>query len=128
MGEEIKTEILTEEETEVRFKKPKRRTIIKCDGLIFLIALITFLLLGTIGGYWKWCWLTFLFGFVIGSIFEVINFRRIAAFNYPILALTIYLFLGLATPGIWHPTWIIFITIPVFYIIAGTIDTKIHKN
>lgn len=128
MAEEIKTEILTKEETEVKFNNPKRKTIFKCDGLLFLLALIAFLLLGTIGGYWSWGWLTFFVGWIIASIFEVINSRRISYFNFPILALTIYLFLGLVTPGIWHPTWIIFIGIPVFYIIAGAIDRATHKK
>ena len=51
--------------------------------------------------------------------------RMIAA--TPLLATIAFLSIGFTT-GIWHPTWIIFLGIPVFYIIAGAIDKAVHKK
>ena len=96
------------------------------DSIIFLIATIAFLLLGfLVDGAWAWSWLTFLLAIVISSLANAIEDKRWTHFAYPVLATIIFLFLGLAYPGgLWHPTWIIFITIPVYYSIAGAIDTK----
>jgi hypothetical protein len=30
--------------------------------------------------------------------------------------------------GIWHPAWIIFITVPIYYTIAETIDRRKKNN
>ena len=40
------------------------------------------------------------------------------AFPYPILAVIIYFILGYAF-NLWHPGWLIFITIPLYYSIAA---------
>ena len=40
------------------------------------------------------------------------------AFPYPIVVTIIYLLLGFVF-NLWHPAWILFITIPVYYSIVG---------
>ena len=40
------------------------------------------------------------------------------AFPYPLVVTVIYLILGF-TFNLWHPGWILFITIPIFYSFAG---------
>ena len=40
------------------------------------------------------------------------------AFPYPLVVTVIYLILGFAF-NLWHPGWILFITIPIFYSFAG---------
>ncbi|MCM1285408.1 MAG: helix-turn-helix domain-containing protein [Acetobacter sp.] len=44
-------------------------------------------------------------------------------FCYPVLAVMIFLLLGLGA-GLWHPAWIIFLTIPIFYIITAKMKNK----
>ena len=41
----------------------------------------------------------------------------------PILTVAAYLVLG-AVFKMWHPAWIVFITIPLFYMFAGMIDKE----
>ena len=48
-------------------------------------------------------------------------------FAYPVLALLIFLFEGLIY-GVWHPTWVVFLTIPIYYSIAGYIVRKHTQN
>ena len=43
------------------------------------------------------------------------------SFPYPIIVTVIYLIIGFAF-GWWHPGWILFVTIPVYYIIAEHMD------
>lgn len=40
------------------------------------------------------------------------------AFPYPLVVTVIYLILGFSF-DLWHPAWILFITIPIFYSFAG---------
>lgn len=40
------------------------------------------------------------------------------AFPYPLVVTVIYLILGFSF-NVWHPAWILFITIPIFYSVVG---------
>lgn len=129
--EEVTGTILTEEETKEEFnkeKKPEKKVVFAYGSLIFFLALLSFLLLGFIGGFWRWCWLTFLLAIVIDSVIEVILRKRLTLFAYPIFVTFVFLFLGLVTPEIWHPTWLVFISIPVYYLIANYIDAVCFKH
>ena len=94
------------------------------DAILLFTALIAMFLLGFLGDFWAWSWLTILLWLVLTSLINAIEVKKANHFNYPVFVTTIYLFLGLATPQIWHPTWILFVTIPMFYIIANAIDEK----
>ena len=43
------------------------------------------------------------------------------SFPYPIIVTIFYLIIGFAF-GLWHPGWILFVTIPVYYIVAEHMD------
>lgn len=122
----IDKEIIVPEQEEK--KKTNKGHITIIDSLVFLAATIGFLLLGFLGGYWSWGWLTFLLAVVISTLLNAIEDKAFTHFAYPVLVVLVYLFLGLAYPGIWHPTWVMFLTIPVYYTIAEVIDVKMHKN
>lgn len=122
----IDKEIIVPEQEEK--KKTNKGHITIIDSLVFLAATIGFLLLGFLGGYWSWGWLTFLLAVVVSTLLNAIEDKAFTHFAYPVLVVLVYLFLGLAYPGIWHPTWVMFLTIPVYYTIAEVIDVKMHKN
>ncbi len=50
-----------------------------------------------------------------GSFFDHIAMAKRAAFPYPVLVAFVYLALGCCF-GLWHPGWIIFLTIPLYYL------------
>lgn len=50
-----------------------------------------------------------------GSFFDYLAKKRHDKFPYPVLVSFLYLVLGFAF-GLWHPGWIIFLTIPLFYL------------
>lgn len=118
-----KVEIIATEEN----KKRRGHTSIY-DGSIFLLATIAFLLLGFIWDFWSWGWLTFLLAICLSSLYNAIEDKRFSHFAYPVFIAMVYLFLGLAYPGIWHPTWILFLTIPVYYGFAAPLDRRIHHE
>lgn len=98
------------------------------NPLLLFVAIIAMLLLGILFDFWSWSWLTILVWIVVISTIKAIRKKRVNKFNYPVLVTLIYLFLGLATPHIWHPTWILFVSIPLFYIIANAIDGHFKKK
>jgi len=48
-------------------------------------------------------------------------------FPYPIIVLFLYLAAGFLF-NLWHPTWLIFLTIPVYYEMVATLKQKNTKN
>jgi len=104
---------------------PKWEIII--SSCIALVCLLVFLILGfSFEWGWRVGWVSFLLIPVIPSIFSSFRKKRFTEFLYPVFVTFIFLLVGMAF-GIWHPTWIVFVTIPLFYSIFGPID-KMNKN
>ena len=87
-----------------------------------MIAIIIFLVLG-FAGLWYIAWIVFLAIPIIFSIPEAIEKRKPSKFCYPVLAVAIYLILGLVC-SLWHPGWIIFLTIPLFYGVCSVFENN----
>jgi transcriptional regulator with XRE-family HTH domain len=49
------------------------------------------------------------------------------AFPYPILVTIVYLFIGFGF-NLWHPGWILFITIPLYYSVAAYYGNQSKKR
>lgn len=124
---------------EIRRNKSLLEDVI--SGSIALLAVIAYLVLGLTTKYgWSCYWVVFLLIPIIPSLFEAIRKKRFCVFVYPVFIAMIYLFLGLRFRnlewgfgnirfvGFFHPLWILFLTIPVYYSIFGPIDRAIHRN
>ena len=106
---------------------------------IFLFgAVIAYVLLGFFwtehGAGWAVGWVAFLYAIVLGSVVECIGKKRFSPFALPILIVAVYVGLGIASSlyswgcTFWHPGWVLFLLIPVYYPLAGALDRVIHKN
>ncbi len=101
------------------------------SGVSVFVALAVTLLVGfffpvdNLG--WRVGWLSVFLIPIALSVVRALRFRRFTAFDWPVLAVGAYLLLGLGW-GLWHPYWVIFFSIPVFYIAFGPIDRAIHDN
>ena len=98
-------------------------------GVYTLAVVIAYLILGfTLGGdgWGKW-WFLFITIPIPSSIVTAILRKRVVEFIYPCFAAAVYCAIG-TLAGIWHPTWVIFVTIPAFYTIAGIIDHARHTD
>ena len=98
-----------------------------CFALLATIAYLTLSFTLKFGNGWVLAWPLFILIPVAGSVVVCVSYKRVAAFCYPALIAAIYCFIGMAY-GWWHPHWILFLSIPVFYIVAGLIDhaTRAH--
>lgn len=101
-------------------KKSLLETII--GSSIALICTIAYILIGTfIKDGWKNYWVIFFLIPIVPSLLLAIRKRKATLFAYPLFATALYLTLGMFL-NLWHPTWVLFISIPVYYSIFGPID------
>ena len=104
---------------EVKKKRTRADRIYEgLSSLLYLLAVIAFLLIGFLTGVWHPTWVVFLLAIVVDSVFRAIRKKNIQKFNYPIFVTAAYLFFS-AMFEIWHPLWVLFLTIPIFYTVVG---------
>ncbi|MCM1115251.1 MAG: helix-turn-helix domain-containing protein [Clostridium sp.] len=98
-------------------------------GTITPIALIiAFLVIGfSFDWGWRLGWLLLLLIPIIESLISSVKHRDPNRFAYPILAAEVFLAYGMIN-HIWHPTWIVFLTIPLYYIIVDFFKPKSNKK
>ncbi len=105
----------------------KKRSVCGLIYALYSISVVcAYLLLGFLlpeGRGWTNFWFLFITIPVAGSIADVIAKKRVSKFNYSCFVTAVYCAIGIFA-GIWHPTWVVFITIPAFHYIAKFIDGK----
>ena len=110
-------------------KEDNRTTLLfkAISGVIGGLILIVYFLLGTfIENGFEVYWVLLLLIPVIPSIFDAIGKRKFTAFLYPLLVVALYCYPGMQF-GLWHPGWVLFITIPVYYLCFEPIDRYIQS-
>lgn len=78
------------------------------------VAFLGYGLLTPDGSAWGRCWLFFLLIPILCSLIDAIRKRRASDFAFPVLVAGVYLIGGLFYDA-WHPFWVIFLSIPLFY-------------
>lgn len=92
-------------------------------ALLPVAAVIIYVLLGYAfkGKGWAIGWIVFLGIPIVESGFNAFRTKNPSAFAYPVLVTALFLTLGMVF-HIWHPTWVLFVTIPAFYAICDYIN------
>ncbi|MDE6111129.1 MAG: DUF4097 domain-containing protein, partial [Eubacterium sp.] len=75
---------------------------------------------------WAIGWIMFLFIPIIETAITAIKTKNPTRFCYPVFVTAMYLAGGMIL-HVWHPTWILFITIPMYYIICDAYN-KTHRK
>ncbi|MGN0521951.1 MAG: helix-turn-helix domain-containing protein [Eubacterium sp.] len=110
----------------VKTGKPPKNPLFNI--LIPIAAVIFYLLVGfTLDRGWAIGWIVFLFIPIINTAYTAIVTKNPSHFSYPVLATVIFLLFGMIC-GVWHPTWIIFITIPVYYALCDAVKKSRREN
>lgn len=99
------------------------------SGIMSISVVIAYMLLGfLIDDGWVVYWTLFLLIPVPGLIISSFIKRKFSEFPIPLIVTFSYLFIGVKF-GLWHPYWILFLAIPLYYSIVGPIDKAImHKR
>ncbi len=106
----------------------------RINALVSLIVtfgvIIAYILLGALFGLWGQAWTLFLLIPVVPSLFEAIILKNANVFVYPVFIAFVYLTLctwvlpALNAPAMWHPLWVMFLTIPVYYGVCNFIKKE----
>lgn len=89
-----------------------------------ILIIIAFVIIGFVFDWgWRLGWLILLFIPILESLISAVRYRDPSKFAYPFLALGFYLAYGLIN-HVWHPTWLVFLSIPLYYIIADLFKPK----
>lgn len=87
-------------------------------------VIIAYLIIGfTFEKGWALGWLLIFLIPIAESFICAVKTKNPSAFAYPVFVAAIYLTIGMFM-SIWHPTWIMFLTIPIYYIIADAVRQK----
>ena len=113
----------------IRLDAPQHPVILSCLGLIALVAyLLCGFLWHTPDGQpigWASMWILLLSPILIRSIYRAIVTRRLIEFNMVILVVMVYVGMGIIgnfyQMNFWHPYWVEFFAIPIFYTLAGAV-------
>ena len=128
-----------EKELERRLRQKTHPAVAIAYSLSAILALILFFIFGfamhhvlafdvDLGKFvvkempgFAWSWIFFVAIPIIPSFIQAIVYRRFKIFNWPVFVTVLFLVLGM-TSGLWHPMWILFLTIPLYYAIFAPID------
>ncbi len=110
-----------------KYDASKTKSTGSLNGVIVLICILIFFVMGAFFGKWHSAWLVFLFIPVLTSLTESIERRSAKYFAYPVLVTVVYLLLGFYAHK-WHPMWVLFLTIPLYYTILSYLSKNGKSN
>ena len=102
-------------------RKPASKNVRSAGGLVTLLSVLLFFVLGACFNMWHPAWMIFLLIPVVSTLVVAIEKRNYAIFCYPVFVTLLYLILGFYC-HLWHPMWVLFITIPVYYSLGAYIS------
>ena len=114
----------------------KAMGIIGCvEGLLFLLATAAYLLLGFLLNLWGSAWIVFFIPEIVCSIARSIRKKNANQFNIVFLACFVFFLVCMMIPALnpsfpqyWTPMWVVFISIPVYYVAVNTIHKITGRN
>ncbi len=117
------------ERFEFKDKHPRLRILKNViNGSGYLLVTIIYLILGftlSNGTGWSVYWTLFFIPGILSSLISCFLYRKISLFNITFLCAFIYFFVGMYF-GLWHPTRLMFLAIPLFYVVVENIEKVIR--
>lgn len=116
-----------DDESEEKTGKSRGRGARSASGLITLICVLVYCVLGACFNMWHPGWLIFIAMPCIITLIEAINKRNWRIFAYPVFVVFLYLLIGFYAHR-WHPAWILFVTIPIYYVLGDFITKNVDGD
>ena len=101
------------------------------SSVVSLLCIVAYLCCGFLlkDAYLGWgiCWLVFFLIPLTSSFIEALRYHSFTKFAFPVLVVGLYVLFGMLYKA-WHPEWIIFLAIPLYYTIFKPIDKLIREH
>lgn len=115
-------------------KMDKGMAVIGCiEGVLMLLAVVAFLLLGLLVNLWGSAWIVFFVPEICCSIARAIYKGDARKVNIPFASAFAFFFVCMflhdtvGIPQYWNPMWVVFLAVPIYYSIVGTIHKALGK-
>lgn len=99
---------------------------------LFTLALVGYILLGALANMWWNGWVILFIPGIIMSIVRCIYRKNPNKLNVAFIACFAFFFVNMVVPGtsanLWHPMWVVFLAIPVYHSLFGTINKVRGKS
>lgn len=112
-------------------KRRRRQIYYALSGILMSLALIAYIVLGATLNMWGTMWILFFVPDIIVSSIKCIMTRRAHHFNITFAALFSFFLVCLVLfpdKSLWHPMWVVFLAIPIYYILVTRIETLLIKE
>ena len=110
-------------------RKPKDKFIKVCDLVDCILSsamLILYICLGIFAHMWANGWVFFFVPEIVCSVLRAVHKHNPNKVNITFVALFSFFFVCMVCPGfsanLWHPMWVVFLIIPAYHSIFGTIN------
>jgi len=101
------------------------------SSIVSLLAVTAYLLCGFLikDSYigWGTCWTVFFIIPLVSSFIESLKYHSFTKFAFPVLVVGLYVLFGMLYRA-WHPEWVMFLAIPLYYSIFSPIDKLIREH
>ena len=102
------------------------------EGGLGLLCLVAYIILGSKLDMWYNMWILVFVPEIICSFIRAIHKRNANQFNMPFTAVFTFFFVCMVVPGLdanlWHPMWVVFLAIPIYYTFVSAINHAIGKK
>ena len=114
-------------------KRDKGSIIIDAiEGALFALTIILYIVLGAVLNMWANGWVFMFVPGILCSIARCIYKKNANKFNMTFTACFAFFFVCMFYPGfsaaLWHPMWVVFLAIPAYHILMGSINKAIGKE
>ena len=115
-------------------KKVDKRIVVveSIEGGLTILAVIGYILLGVLLNMWFNAWVIFFVPDIIISIARAIVKKNANKVNVAFISCFIFFFVCMVAPGLssglWHPMWTIFLLIPLYHGVVGSINKALGKE
>lgn len=112
-------------------ERRKRQIEWAISGIVWSLFIIAYLLLGFLLGMWGTMWILVFIPDIIMSVFRCVRKRRVREFNITFVVLFVFFLVNLVLfpeLNLWHPMWVVFLAIPVFYIFVNFFEHLLGKK
>ena len=112
----------------------KGMAVIGCiEGVLMLLAVVAFLLLGLLCDLWRSAWIFFFVPEIICSIIRAIYRKDARKVNIPFTSAFVFFFVcmflvdTIHIPELWTIMWVVFLAVPIYYGTVGTFYKAFDK-
>lgn len=107
------------------------------EATLFTLAIVAYVVVSAILGWWNIMWVVFFIPEIICSIARAIvkknanhfNMAFLAIFTFFLVSFTLPVALGTyGNPMLWHPMWVVFLAIPAYHSVVGAINKVLGKK